>query len=254
MCREVFLLWRRLDSGLRMTSGGRRFLGFWVAAVVLGGVLVAAVQPYLLSLLYGLVTRLVTSPSINTLNWAYPVVDYVVVVVSAVAIAGPPAFVLGRRLVGIEVPWIVASAVAALVAAAIPVGSWLADWTGHLIAAPAGPSLVVLPLIYGVVGGCVTGVAQAIVLKPYVRGVAWWIAATILARGTANVVDSLVSWQIAGGGTGTTALTDTYGEEVVGALVGWLILGIVTGLVLVRLLGERDLERPGDLAVQADLR
>jgi hypothetical protein len=175
-------------------------------------------------------------------------------VVSAVAIAGPPAFVLGRRLVGIEVPWIVASAVAALVAAAIPLGSWLADKTGQLIAAPAGPSVVVIPLVYGLVGGCVTGVAQAIVLKPYVRGVAWWIAATILARGMVNVVVSLVRWQIAGGGIRTTTLTDMYGKEVVGALVGWLIFGIVTGLVLVRLLGERDPGRPVDLAVQADLR
>jgi hypothetical protein len=155
-----------------MTRGGRRFLGFWVAAVVLGGMLAVAVQLNLLPLLYGLVMRLVTSPSINTLNLAYAVVDYVIVVVSAVAIAGPPAFVLGRRLVGIEVPWIVASAVAALVAAAIPLGSWLADKTGQLIAAPARPSVVVIPLVYGLVGGCVTGVAQAIVLKPYVRGVA----------------------------------------------------------------------------------
>jgi hypothetical protein len=97
-------------------------------------------------------------------------------------------------------------------------------------------------------------VAQAIVLKPYVRGVAWWIAATILARGMVNVVVSLVRWQIAGGGIRTTTLTDMYGEEVVGALVGWLIFGIVTGLVLVRLLGERDPGRPVDLAVHADLR
>jgi len=213
-----------------------------------------AVQLNLLPLLYGLVMRLVTSPSINTVNWAYAVVDYVIVVVSAVAIAGPPAFVLGRRLVGIEVRWIVASAVAALVAAALPLGSWLADKTGYLIAAPAGPSLVVVPLIYGVVGGCATGVAQAIVLKPYVRGAAWWIAATIFARGMVNVVVSLVKWQIAGGGIRTTTLTEMYGEEVVGALVGWLIFGIVTGLVLVRLLGERDPGRPVDLAVQADLR
>ncbi len=237
-----------------MTREGRRFLGFWIAAVVLGGMLAVAVQMNLLSPLYGLVMRLVTSPSINTLNWAYAVTDYVVVVVSAVAIAGPPAFVLGRRLVGIEVPWIVASVVAALVAAALPLGSWLADWTGQLIAAPAGPSLVVVPLIYGVVGGCVTGMAQAIVLKPYVRGIAWWIAATIFARGMINVVVSLVRWQIAGGGIRATTLTDMYGEEVVGALVGWLIFGIVTGLVLVRLLAERDPERPVDLAVQADLR
>jgi len=238
-----------------MTREGRRFLAFWVAAVAVGGMLAVAVQLNLPSLLYGLVMRLVTSPSVNTLNWAYAVVDYVVVVVSAVAIAGPPAFVLGRRLVGIEVPWIVASAVAALVAAAIPLGSWLVDKTGYLIAAPpAGPSLVVIPLIYGVVGGCVTGVAQAIVLKPYIRGVAWWIAATIFARGMVNLVVSLVRWQIAGGGIQATTLTDIYGEEVVGALVGWLIFGIVTGLVLVRLLGERDPERPVDLAVQADLR
>jgi hypothetical protein len=226
-----------------MSTGGRRFLGFWVAAVVLGGVLAGAVQLTLLSFLYGLVMRLVTSPSINSLNFAYAVVDYVIVVASALAIAGPPAFVLGRRLVGIELPWIVATSVAALVAAAIPVNWLLMGWTGDLIAAPAGPSVVVIPLLYGAVGGLVTGVAQAILLRPYVRGVAWWIPAVIAARAVGNVATATVNWQISGAGHRITTSTDSYAEAIAGPLVGWLIVGLVTGLVLVRLLGELNPER-----------
>jgi hypothetical protein len=227
-----------------MTTGGRRILGAWVAAAVLGGLLAVVVQLVLLPLLYSQVGRFVT-PSINTLNRAYTVVDYVVVVLSAVAIAGPPAFVLGRRLVGIEIPWIVASAVAALVAAAIPESWWLAGWPGYMIAAPPPTSLVVIPLVFGVVAGCATGVAQAIVLRRYVRGVAWWIAASILARGMANVAVFLVRWQIARGGVGMTTEAGFYIEEIVVGVVGSLIVGVVTGLVLVRLLGELIPERTG---------
>jgi hypothetical protein len=226
-----------------MSTGGRRFLGFWVAAVVLGGLLAAAVQLTLLPFLYGLVMRLVTSPSINSLNFAYAVVDYVIVVASALVIAGPPAFVLGRRLVGIEVPWIVATAVAALLAAAIPVNSLLIGSTGDLIAAPAGPPLLVIPLLYGAVGGLTAGVAQTIVLRPYVRGAAWWIPAVIGARAVANVATAMVNWQISGAGIGFTTSTDFYAEALVGALVGWLIVGLVSGLVLMRLLGEPNPER-----------
>jgi hypothetical protein len=220
-----------------MTTGGRRILGYWVAAVVGGGLLAIAVQETLLPLLYGLVMRFATSPSINFLNWAYATIGLVVVVASAVAIAGPPAFVLGRRLVGIEIPWIVGSAVAALVVAVIPFSSWLMDWSSYLM---GGPS-VVIPLLYGVVAGCATGVAQAIVLKPYIRGVAWWIPASTFAGAIVNVALFLIRWQVAGGGM--TTQTDIYFVETVVGAVGWLIVGIVTGFVLVRLLGELDPER-----------
>jgi hypothetical protein len=226
-----------------MNTGGRRFLGFWVAAVVLGGLLAAAVQLTLLSFLYGLVMRLVTSPSVNSLNFAYAVADYVIVLASALVIAGPPAFVLGRRLMGIEVPWIVATAVAAVVAAAIPVNLLLAGRTSYLIAAPAGPSLVVIPLLYGAVGGLVTGVAQAIVFRPYVRGAAWWIPAVICARAVGNVATAMVNWEVSGAGIRVTSSTDFYAEALVGPLVGWLIVGLVTGVVVVRLLGELNPER-----------
>jgi hypothetical protein len=220
-----------------MTTSGRRILGFWVAAVVAGGLLAIAVQETLMPFLYGLVMRFAVSPSINTLNWAYAAIGLVVVVASAIAIAVPPAFVLGRRLVGIEIPWIVASAVAALVVAVIPLSSWLWDWSSYLM---GGPS-VVIPLLYGVVAGCATGVAQAIVLKPYVRGVAWWIPASTFAGAVVNVALFVIRWQISAGG-GTTQ-TDLYFLETVVGAVGWLIVGIVTGLVLVRLLGELDPER-----------
>jgi hypothetical protein len=220
-----------------MTTSGRRILGFWVAAVVAGGLLAIAVQETLVPFLYYLVMRFAVSPSINTLNWAYGTIGLAVVVASAIAIAGPPAFVLGRRLGGIEIPWIVASAVAALVAAVIPLSSWLMDWSSYLM---GGPS-VVIPLLYGVVAGCATGVAQAIVLRPYVRGVAWWIPASTFAGAVVNVALFVIRWQISAGAV--TTQTDLYFLETVVGAVGWLIVGVVTGLVLVRLLGELDPER-----------
>jgi hypothetical protein len=220
-----------------MTTTGRRFLGFWIAAVVAGGLLAIAVQETLVPFLYYLVMRFAVSPSINTLNWAYGTIGLVVVVASAIAIAGPPAFVLGRRLGGIGIPWIVASAVAALVAAVIPLSSWLMHWSSYLM---GGPS-VVIPLLYGVVAGCATGVAQAIVLRPYVRGVAWWIPASTFAGAIVNVANFLMRSQIAGGSL--TTPTEIYFMEALIGAVGWLIVGIVTGLVLVSLLGELDPKR-----------
>jgi hypothetical protein len=214
--------------------------GLWIAAAVVGGLLAAVLGLALVPILDDQVRLHATSADSN---WGYLAVRATFVLVSALAIAGPSAFVLGRRLVGIEIPWIVASAVGGLVAASIPVSSWFEKEMGFLMQAPSRPSLLVVPLLVGVVAGCVTGAAQAMVLKPYVRGAAWWIAASILARGTANVVISLVSWQVAGGGIRMTTPTDIYVEELVNVAVGWLIVGIVTGLALVRLLGELNPER-----------
>jgi len=220
-----------------MTTTGRRILGFWMAAVVAGGLLAIAVQEVLSPLLYSLVMRFVTSPSINTVDSAYTLIGLVVVVLSAIAIAVPPAFVLGRRLAGIEFPWVVASAAAALIVTVIPVGGWLTDWSINLIGGPT----VVIPLVYGVVAGFATGAAQAIVLKRYVRGVAWWIPASTFAGAIVSVASFLVRWQIAGGGP--TTPTEIYFMEIVIGAVGWLIAVIVTGLVLVRLFGELGPER-----------
>jgi hypothetical protein len=224
-----------------LTRDGRRILVLWVGAVMAGGLLAGVLGLALVPILDDQVRLHATSADAS--NWGYLAVRATFVLVSAVAIAGPSAFVLGRRLVGIEVPWIVASAVGGLVAASIPLSSWLEKETGFLMQEPARPSLVVVPLLVGVVAGCVTGAAQAIVLNPYVRGAAWWIAASILARGTANVVISLVNWQVAGGGIRMTTPTDIYVEELVNVAVGWLIVGIVSGLVLMRLLGELNPER-----------
>jgi hypothetical protein len=222
-------------------SEGRRILVMWVAAVLAGGLLAAVLGLALAPILDDQVRLHATS--VDASDWGYLGVRVALVLVSAVAVAGPTAFVLGRRLVGIEIPWFVASVVGALLAASIPVSSWLEQETGFLIGAPSQPSLVVVPLLVGAVAGCATGAAQAIVLKPYLRGAAWWIGASIVARGTANVAISLVSWQVAGGGIRMTTPTDIYVEELVNVVVGWLIVGLVTGLVLVRLLGEPNPER-----------
>ncbi len=213
----------------------------WVGAVVAGGLLAAVLGLALVPILDDQVRLHATSDS--ALNWGYVAVQAVMALVFAVAIAGPPAVVLGRRLVGIEVPWIVASAVAALLVAGIPFNTWLASWPGYLIAAEAEPSLLLFPLVVGAVSGCAAGAAQAIVLRPYVRGAVWWIPAVIAARAVANLTTATVDWQIGGAGIRLTTSTDFYVEAIAGALVGWLIVGMVTGLVLVRLLGERSPER-----------
>jgi hypothetical protein len=224
-----------------MTRRGRQVLLIWVAAVVAGGLLAAVLGLALVPILDDQVRLHATSES--ALNWGYVAVKVVMALVSTVAIAGLPAFVLGRRLVGIEVPWIVASAVAALLVAGIPFNTWLAASPGYLIAAAAQPYLLVFPLVVGAVSGCATGAAQAIVLRPYFRGAAWWIPAVLGARAVANVATALVNWQMSGAGTRVTSSTDIYAEAIVGGLVGWLIVGLVTGLVLVRLLGDLNLER-----------
>jgi hypothetical protein len=224
-----------------MTRRGRQTLLLWVAAVMAGGLLAAVLELALVPILDDQVRLHATSDS--ALNWGFVAVQAVMALVSAIAIAGPPAFVLSRRLVGIAAPWIVASAVAALLVAGIPFNTWLAGGPGYLIAADAQPSLVLFPLVVGAVSGCATGVAQAIVLKPYVRGAAWWIPAVIGGRAVANVATALVNWQVGGAGIRVATSTDFYVEAIVGVLVGWLIVGLVTGVVLVRLLGELDPER-----------
>jgi hypothetical protein len=181
--------------------------------------------------------------SVDASDWAYLAVRVTLVLVSAVAVAVPTSFVLGRRLVGIEIPWIVASAVGGLVAVSIPVSSLFEKDTAFLMQVPSQPSLVVVPLAVGAVAGCVTGAAQAIVLMPYVRAAAWWVAAWTVARATANVVVSLVNWHVAGSGIRATTPTDIYMEALVNVAVGWVIVGIVTGWTLARLLGEADPER-----------
>ncbi len=221
-----------------MTHEGRRFLGFWVAAHLIGGVLTAALGLILLPVLEDQVRIHVLD--INTSNLAYLAVRVVIAILSAVALAGPAAYVLGRRLPGIRPTWIAASAVAGLVAFSIPVNTWLAGGQGYLMQAPDQPSLVVAPFIAGAVAGCIFGIAQAIVLQPYVRRAAWWIPVSIVAWAVAHVATSLVTWQIAGAGTRFTTSNDFYAEEIVGPLLTSLVVGVVTGLALVRLLGESN--------------
>jgi hypothetical protein len=211
-------------------------MGFWLAALVVGNLLAAGMWLVLLPVLDDQVRLHATS--YDTSNWGYAAVRVVLALVSAMTIAVPTAFVLGRWLHLIEPAWIAASAVAALIALGIPVDSWFVDAKGYLMQAPGQPSLVVAPLISGAIAGCVFGIAQAIVLKPYIRGWAWWIPASMGARALAGVATSLVTWQIAGAGTRFTTSSDAYVEEIAGALIGSLIVGIVTGLTLVRLLGE----------------
>lgn len=234
------------------TREGLRILGLWVGAALAGGLLAAAVRLTLTPALDDWVSLHATSTT--SLDGGYLAVKAGITFVSAVVVAVPLAVVLGRRLRGIEIPWLAAGVVAALVAFVIPIGALLgsAGWTTYLLAsAPAPqPSFVLFPLISGVVTGCVFGLAQAIVLRQYIRGVVWWIAASIFSYGLAGVSIYLVNWQIIGAGSRLTTSTDLYAETFAGAVLGPLIVGLVTGLVLVHLLAESNPGRTGgrDLA------
>ena len=227
-------------SAMGMTHQGRRILAFWVGAYVIGGVLTAALGVILLPVLEDQVRVHVLD--INTSNWVYLTVRVVIAVLSTVAVAGPAAYVLGRWLYGIGPTWIAASAVAGLVAFSIPTNTLLAAGNGYLMQAPEQPSLVVAPFISGVTAGCIFGLAQAIVLQPYIRAAAWWIPVSSVAWSVARVATSIVTWQIAGAGIRFTTPNDFYAEEIVGPLLTSLVIGVVTGLALVRLLGESNRE------------
>jgi hypothetical protein len=221
-----------------MTREGRRFLGRWVAAAVIGGLLAVAVQLALLPTLLDQVHFVAWSN--DAIGRGYQAAWVIFTLVSAVAIAGPMAFVLGQRLGRIELSWIAASAVAAVLAYMIPLDSLLIAGTAKLLQASSEPSLAVAALISGVVAGCVSGIAQAIVLRPHIRGSAWWIPASIGAWAIARVATFLVLWQISGAGTRSASQNDYYAVEIVGALLVPVIVGVVTGLTLVRLLGESN--------------
>jgi hypothetical protein len=221
-----------------MTHEGRRFLGLWVAAAVIGGLLAVTVQLALLPTLLDQVHFVAWSN--DAISRGYQAVWVIFTLASALAVAGPMAFVLGQRLGRIELSWIAASAVAAVIAFMIPVDSLLSAGTGQLFQAPSQSSFVVSALVSGVVAGCVYGIAQAIVLRPHIRGAAWWIPASIAAWAVARVATFLVIWQISGAGTRFTSQSDYYSVEIVGALLVPVIVGVVTGLTLVRLLGESN--------------
>jgi hypothetical protein len=220
---------------MRMTHEGRRILGFWMAAVVAGSLLALAIRLALLPILIDQVHLHATSA--NTLDWGFLAVRVAVTLVAAVIVAGPQAYVLGRRLSGIEIPWIEAGVVATLVAFALPVETWIVNRTGLLMGAMPQPSLLG-PLASGLEFGLLAGLAQAFVLRDYVRGAAWWVAASVAAYAIANMALSLVDWQIAGGAVRATLAGDVYAEGLVGPILGYAIVAIATGLTLVWLLGE----------------
>src|SRR5258706_12363408 len=101
-----------------MTRRGRQTLVLWVGAVVAGSLLAAGLVLALVPLLDDQVRLHATS--VDASNWGYLAVRVTLILASAVAVAGPAAFLLGRGLVGVEAPWIVASAVGAVVAAWVP--------------------------------------------------------------------------------------------------------------------------------------
>ncbi len=228
---------------MEMAREGRRILVLWVAAMVVGALLAAAVQLAFLPILDELVRMYATY--FNALHWDSLAVRVGITLASAAAAAAPPAIVLGRRLHPVEIPWITASALAAVVV--FLVGS--TELTRYLLGGPAAQTSPVLyPLISGVLAGGLAGIAQALVLRQYVGGAAWWIAASIFGYAIAGLVTSLVDWQTDGAGSRVTTSVDFFMESTAGSLVWPLIVGLVTGWTLVRLLGESNRE-PTEAAI-----
>ncbi len=162
--------------------------------------------------------------------------------VSGTALAAPQAFVLGRRLGRIEIAWLAGSVAAAVVAFTIPFGTLLysPERSGDLSGQAVQPSLVLYPLVYGVSAGAMYGAAQTVVFWRYFRGAMWWILASTLAYGLAGLATALVNWEIAGAGTRSMSLADFYWEAAAGSLIQGLIVGLVTGLALVRLMMKSE--------------
>lgn len=222
-----------------MTLAGGRLLAAWVAAALLGALLVLAFTMLALRPLLAYVQTHATS--IAQQDAGYAGVRMLVGVCQQVIATIPAAFVLGRRLRGVEVPWVGAAAAAALVAGLIQnTPTSLAFWSGY---PPAGfdpvTALVVRPLALGAIFGAIGGTAHALVLWRRLSGAAWWIAAAVAGSALAGPVTALVGWQIGGAGARPTTLADYWGETLATLGIGAVLVSLVTGLTLVWLLDLR---------------
>lgn len=90
-------------------------------------------------------------------------------------------------------------------------------------------------------GGLITGIWQAVLLRPHVRKPGWWIAGSVLgwslAAGLVGVADALFRSRSINGAAGLVA----YFGSLVG---GGLLLGIVTGAVLLWLRAQEPATEP----------
>ena len=170
---------------------------------------------------------------------------------------GLPGFVLGRRLRHIELPWLGATVAFAVVAyvASFAMEDKLALAAGFVVPSagaswsPAFP-LFMFAFIVGGFSGLFIGLGQAILLARYLRFTAWWIAASGFAFALSAGLVAITTYLIYGAGTRITGPNDYLAAMFAGALVGPLIIGLVSGIALIRLLGNervppsRGLARP----------
>ena len=221
---------------------GYRFVAAWVGACVLGGLLNLGLQLSALPEVYRVIGFSATpSTGLNDGLLFERLLDGALFAGFTV---GLPAFVLGRRLCNIELPWLVATVAFAVVAylASFAVENQLAFAAGVIVPSFAGSwspafPLFAFPFVVGGFSGLFIGLGQAIVLARYLRFAAWWIAATGFAFGLSAGLVTITDWLIAGAGTRVIGPNDYLAVLLAGA-VSPLVIGLVTGLALMRLLSS----------------
>jgi hypothetical protein len=111
------------------------------------------------------------------------------------------------------------------------VGSLVTGALGGIGAQLGGHAIqLATKLMTGALLGGVEGFAQWLVLRRYLRAASWWIMAVMLAEAVAAASSLLIGRGAALGGLVALAIT---------RLTSGLIVGAITGAVLVRLLRER---------------
>ena len=202
-------------AAMRATAhGGYRFVGAWLGACVLGGLLYVGLQLSAMPKVYEVIGISPTQSSgLNGGLLFERLLDAALFAGFTVGLAG---FVLGRRLRHIELPWLgatVALAVAASVAS-FAMEDQLAFASVFVLPgtveswSPAFP-LFRFPFIVGAFSGLFIGLGQAILLARYLRFTAWWIAASCFAFGLSAGLVAITDWLISGAGTRVAAPTTT---------------------------------------------
>lgn len=229
------------------TRTAYRFVGAWLGACVIGGLLDAVLHWSALANLYQAIASSPTSSS--GLNGGLLFERFLDAALFAGFVVGLPGFVLGRRLRHVELPWLGATVVFAVLAsiasfaiedqlafvASVAVPSVAASWS------PAVP-LFSFPFVVGGFSGLFIGVGQAIVLARYLRFTAWWVAPSCFAFALSAGSVTITNWLISGAGTRIAGPNDYFAEMIVGAITAPVIIGLVTGIALVRLLRNQRVQ------------
>lgn len=76
----------------------------------------------------------------------------------------------------------------------------------------------------------------------------WWMAVSGFAFGLTDGVVAITNWWVSGAGTRPPGPNDYLVEALVAAIGGALVIGLSTGIALVRLLRNERIPQPARLA------